>query len=99
VALGALNQCRILGGGIGLAVNARLLTSHILSTSSSVLSSEIRHGLARNPEVAGHLTSGLIEVEARKLLNEGFNHGFIFQACAAAIAFLAILLAFENHAV
>ncbi|KAH7109870.1 major facilitator superfamily domain-containing protein [Dendryphion nanum] len=97
-ALGALNQARILGGAIGLAVNSRLLVSYVISTQSEYLSGDVRHQLARNPEIVSHIADFAANNEARALLNQGFNNGFIFQAVAAGLAFLALIPALHKRA-
>ncbi|KAF2734440.1 MFS general substrate transporter, partial [Polyplosphaeria fusca] len=89
-ALGLLNQMRILGGAIGLAISARLLTSHVVRSGSDVLSQEVRSQLARTPEILFALPTTAMRASARELLNGGFNYGFIFHAGAAAISFLAL---------
>lgn len=81
---------RILGGAIGLAIGARLLSSHVMHSGSGDLPNEVRSGLARTPNLLFELPSASIRASARELLNDGFNHGFIFHAVAAAVSFLVL---------
>lgn len=93
--MGSVTQIRVLGGTIGLAVCSALLSSHVASNTSTLLTSEQQEALLKSFQNIRSL-SPEVQAKIREIYGEGYNQQMRSMLYFSLAAIVSLVLLVEK---